>query len=119
MPHTDGPAYYPITCAVSLGATEWIKFTPRRGREGSDSDRGRFVAKLEHGSLFVFEGDAYRGWEHAIPPSDANEIFDRDEVESYSCGVEGEDGVESIDGSVFYTCRISLTVRHKYDLGSP
>uniref|UniRef100_A0A6U5HGW6 Fe2OG dioxygenase domain-containing protein n=1 Tax=Corethron hystrix TaxID=216773 RepID=A0A6U5HGW6_9STRA len=122
LPHTDGPAYYPLTAALSLGQTESIHFTPRRGikmEEVSNEQKKelakRYTVKLVHGSLIVFEREAYIDYEHSIFPSDCETIgISNSNDSSPLCFHYSDSEQEKEKKKCASQCRVSLTLRHKY-----
>lgn len=104
MPHTDGPAYFSRTATISLGDGEvLLRFEPR--------EKGAFVQRQlllrGRGSLVVFGNDAYSQCMHSI-----DEVYENCEMADSSC-------CNAPAGTLAYRKeRISLTVRHRFALGS-
>jgi 2OG-Fe(II) oxygenase superfamily len=139
LPHTDGPAYYPLTCTVSLGqvATFRLQKPPRRdGGTSSNNehdkdgraDRNHIRIRLSGaGSLVVFSDDLYTHHLHSIDPlddSDSDIGCSGEEGDGDGAGVVEQqpsslDLDEVLSGPITKMSqqrhlRISITVRHKY-----
>ncbi|GAX21093.1 alkylated DNA repair protein alkB homolog 6 [Fistulifera solaris] len=103
MPHTDGPAYFSRTATLSLGDGQvLLHFEPRQ--KGAFSQRQLLLHG--RGSLVVFEGDAYSQCMHSI--RETNEEYET--AEPTCCNVPAGTKAHRQE-------RISLTVRHRFDLG--
>lgn len=114
MPHTDGPAYLDCTATISLGSPVLLNFAKRLetdeiGRAGSgdnESDASPIQAQvhLEHKSMVVFAGDAYRNFCHSIENGVETET-------ALECCINAELGaIVRRTG-----CRWSLTFRHRFE----
>ncbi|CAI4226494.1 unnamed protein product [Auanema sp. JU1783] len=68
MPHTDGPAYYPLVATVSLGSSILLDLYRKIDEKKVESPSERFVGSmlLERGSLFLMTDEAYSGHLHGI-----------------------------------------------------
>jgi alkylated DNA repair protein alkB family protein 6 len=117
MPHTDGPAYHPITCTVSLGSAATLRFHRARNSDakppqqqpsgGLEENRSR-VRPLRlsgRGSLAVFSHDLYSRYLHSIDrprgegrgeQEDENE-GDQGEAERNDDGSDSDDSVLDLD----------------------
>ncbi|CEF97392.1 Alpha-ketoglutarate-dependent dioxygenase AlkB-like [Ostreococcus tauri] len=103
MPHEDGPLYRDVVCIVSIGASRVIQFTPKQTGEGTTSLMA-FDVFLPHRSLFVFTGEAYCSYLHAIKSGDRF-----DEKSASSINVENfPPGCDVVERQGY---RISLTFR--------
>ena len=68
MPHTDGPAYHPVTACLSLGTPCSFAFEPRLRPEEIGSPlapKWRLEMELPPRSLVVFFGDLYKNALHS------------------------------------------------------
>jgi 2OG-Fe(II) oxygenase superfamily len=144
LPHTDGPAYYPLTCTISLGqvATFRLQKQPRTDVSSSSNEHGKDGrADPNHirirlsglGSLVVFSDDLYSNYLHSIDPLDDSDMSNigsssGEEGDSHGDGAGGVeqqssaldlDAILSVPGITTMAQqqrhhRISITVRHKY-----
>lgn len=104
MPHTDGPAYFSRTATLSLGEGQvLLHFEPRQ--KGAFDERQLLLRG--GGSLVVFEDDAYSQCMHSI-----HETIEEYETAGLSC-------CNAPAGTIVHRQeRISLTIRHRFDMGS-
>ena len=98
MAHTDGPAYYPMTCTVSLGGAALMRFHEGRQTVGE--------LLLQPGSLVAFSGDAYTALLHSIS-EDSVDVMGATApcLNSVAAGVEPGQYISR-------GRRVSLTFRH-------
>lgn len=107
LPHTDGPAYYPTTATLSVGAPALMRFAERRLDGGGDVPVAQVL--LEARSLVVFSGPAYTTLLHSIGEEP------REAVGAWApCANAHVVGVAPGDAVVRDADRLSLTFRHMW-----
>jgi DNA oxidative demethylase len=67
--HKDAPAFGPSLAGLSLGAACTLRF--RAAKAKPDGSRDTFALDVAPRSLYVIGGVARSGWQHMIPPVDA------------------------------------------------
>lgn len=69
LPHTDGPAYYPVVATLSLGSPAVMHYERTRAGEGGDAaaEPGVLRVLLPRRSLVVTSDALYGEWLHSIP----------------------------------------------------
>ncbi|CAD5224277.1 unnamed protein product [Bursaphelenchus xylophilus] len=81
MPHTDGPAFFPLVSTVSLGSSTFLDFyTPLEpGSENPAPISDRFVGSmlLQPRSLVLINSQAYSAHLHGIADRPADPVHDR------------------------------------------
>jgi alkylated DNA repair dioxygenase AlkB len=107
MAHTDGPAYAARTATISLGnGSVLLQFRPgdiMDDQHPQDHQNNKFQIVLEgHGSLVLFEDEAYSSLNHSIDEHCTVEYADS------TCRNADEGTVVRRD------YRISITIRHMY-----
>jgi alkylated DNA repair dioxygenase AlkB len=108
MAHTDGPAYAARTATISLGhGSVLLQFRPRDiiddNQHQPDHQNNQFQIVLEgHGSLVLFEDEAYSSLNHSIDEHCTVEYAD-------STCRNADEGT-----AVRRDYRISITIRHMY-----
>lgn len=114
FPHTDGSAYFPQVCTLSLGAMALMHFRPRvdAALVGTEThrcleDERAFQVCLPPRSCIVLREGAYFDLLHSIEPLECETVTDR-------CLNTAEAGVRVGDTFERHT-RVSLTVRHVPD----
>lgn len=65
MPHKDGPAYYPVVCTISLGASLCLDIY-RTGNDGQKEERPAWRILQEPRSLLVTTDQMYTDYMHGI-----------------------------------------------------
>jgi alkylated DNA repair protein alkB homolog 6 len=65
MPHKDGPAYYPVVCTVSLGASLCLEIYGSK-EDGATEDVPRWRILQEPRSLLITTGELYTDYLHGI-----------------------------------------------------
>ena len=107
LPHTDGPAYFPVTATLSLGAPALMRFADRRHDGRGDVPVATIL--LEPRSLVVFSGAAYTTLLHSIG-EDAREA-----VGAFApCVNCVEACIAPGDAVVRDAARLSFTFRHMW-----
>lgn len=146
MPHTDGPAYYNLTCTISMGSNVILNFTPMSTttttttttttsttatlNSNKDTSKNNVAYPLQvllsgQGSLVVFSHDLYSTHLHSIDDS-SKESPSNDNRRNVlnKCHMTGTDDVLVSDSQHLLLPvlspdeRISITIRHKYT-GNP
>eukprot|EP00397_Hematodinium_sp_SG-2012_P051358 GEMP01060130.1.p2 GENE.GEMP01060130.1~~GEMP01060130.1.p2 ORF type:complete len:239 (+),score=56.15 GEMP01060130.1:76-792(+) len=101
LPHTDGPAYYPKVCVISLGSACVLNIADTR-------------KLIPARSLLVFQGEAYRGM-HSIAESTWDMLPEVEHMEEPATL-----GTATRSGNMLYRgLRISLTIRHVWPMEQP
>ncbi|EER11208.1 conserved hypothetical protein [Perkinsus marinus ATCC 50983] len=97
MPHTDGPAYYPVVMIISLGSATVLQF-------GKSPDDQEAQVLLPARSLLIFNDEAYHEYLHSIPFNDTS-------IDAQ--WADGRDLGDSIvtDGVLHRGGRLSITLR--------
>ena len=134
LPHTDGPAYYPLTCTISLGASVFLTFTqsspPSVASSRSTGTRATTTPARSSlpsnirvrlsgcGSLVVFSEDLYSDYLHSIDPTDQMHTdagSDRESDSDAGFDVRAEVHPKPFNRTaVPRRDRLSITIRHKY-----
>jgi alkylated DNA repair protein alkB family protein 6 len=65
MPHKDGPAYHPVVCTVSLGASLCLDIYGSK-EDGALEDEPRWKVLQEPRSLLITAGELYTDYLHGI-----------------------------------------------------
>lgn len=107
MPHKDGPAYHPVVCTISLGASLCLDIY-RTDHDGQKEDRPAWRILQEPRSLLVTTEQMYTDYMHGI--ADAVEESDLGPLTIANWALLGcpED---LINGTLQRQSRISLTFR--------
>ncbi|KPI38778.1 Alpha-ketoglutarate-dependent dioxygenase-like protein [Cyphellophora attinorum] len=128
MPHTDGPAYWPVTATVSLGGhtvldiyerTPSTSVSTNDSAEGDDSGlqsnevatrRPKWRVLQEPGSLLVTTGELYTETLHGIAEVEVDEDLGPEEIANWD--LLGDKAAYEVDGGrKRRETRISLTYR--------
>lgn len=115
MHHTDGPAYHPCVCVLSLGSSRVMTFKKRLSPNeiGSDNDKELFSICLKPRSLLVFQDLAYSDYMHGIN-ADPNDDIIQDENCSVPC-INCDLSCSKPGDIIRKTLRTSLTIRTMID----
>lgn len=106
LPHTDGPAYYPVVATLSLGCDALMCFGKPKRESTCAADACVQQLVLRRSSLVVFTDDAYTRYLHTIPDTDADVVGSQGPC--VNLAVSGA----AVDDVLPRTRRISLTFRH-------
>jgi alkylated DNA repair protein alkB family protein 6 len=107
MPHKDGPAYHPVVCTISLGASLCLDIYGSK-EDGATEEKPRWRILQEPRSLLITTGDLYSENLHGI--AQVTEYFNLSP--STICNwdlLRSPD--EIIDGRLERRARTSLTYR--------
>ena len=107
MPHTDGPAYYPITATVSLGGHTVLEIY-RKTESGERVVTPTWRILQEPRSLLVTTGDMYTDTLHGISEVTKDENLNLESIVNWS--LLGSP-TSFISGSAVRHTRVSLTYR--------
>jgi alkylated DNA repair dioxygenase AlkB len=104
-PHTDGPAYEPLTATLSLGSNALMHFEKRipTDRIGVDPPGPKQSVFLKRRSLLVFQDKAYGQWMHGLSAV---------KEEDASLAVNAASETEAEHSRIVRGQRISITMRH-------
>uniref|UniRef100_A0A183CF27 Fe2OG dioxygenase domain-containing protein n=1 Tax=Globodera pallida TaxID=36090 RepID=A0A183CF27_GLOPA len=109
MPHTDGPAFYPLISTISLGSHTMLDFYDQ---DPSDSSRRTSVGSvlLERRSLVLIAGHAYQML-HGIEERNTDQIESVDALLNRSA--LSKSAIAMVDhGELDRQTRVSLTIRN-------
>uniref|UniRef100_A0A7E4V9M9 Fe2OG dioxygenase domain-containing protein n=1 Tax=Panagrellus redivivus TaxID=6233 RepID=A0A7E4V9M9_PANRE len=105
MPHTDGPAFFPTVCTVSLGSHTLLDLFEPWDEKNPKAFPERYVGSmlLQPRSLILIRGEAYESHLHGIADRTADEITEKifNRPAKLTPGIGLERGT-----------RISLTIRN-------
>ncbi|KAI9740647.1 MAG: hypothetical protein M1818_004611 [Claussenomyces sp. TS43310] len=107
MPHKDGPAYYPVVCTVSLGASLCLDIYSS-GEDGLRESEPRWRILQEPRSLLITTDDLYTQYLHGIGDTTVDLNLSQDTISNWSLLQSPE---RYIDGSNERQLRTSLTYR--------
>ena len=107
MPHTDGPAYHPITATVSLGSHTILEIC-KKAENGERESSPTWRILQEPRSLLVTTGDMYKDTLHGISEMRVDDNLGPDHVVNWSL-LGDKKAFET--GTAERQTRISLTYR--------
>lgn len=107
MPHTDGPAYYPITATVSLGGHAVLDIYAKTS-DGERDTRPSWRVLQEPRSLLITTGDMYNDTLHGISELKSDDNLTPESIVNWS--LLG-DAARFSTGTAARQTRVSLTYR--------
>ena len=117
MPHTDGPAYYPVVATVSLGASTVLDIYQRK-KDGTREPEPKWRILQEPRSLLITTDSIYKDNMHGIAETDVDRDVDGGNISNWSLiGLpedirsSGDDESNLAGGISRRETRISLTYR--------
>ena len=110
MPHEDGPAYYPCTATVSLGAAVVLDVYEKNGK-GEKGETPRWRILQEPRSLLVTSGDMYTDTLHGINGVVVDEEIRGGRIANWELLAGKERYAALNDESCEREARLSLTYR--------
>jgi hypothetical protein len=117
MPHTDGPAYFPYVCILSLNSGTVINFWENFEKVRTNEYLARVY--LEPRSLLIFTDDLYNKNLHGINEGIEDVIYRKDTYDGTTLATTNLEltNLEVPEGSEYYSVprddfRLSLTIRY-------
>lgn len=107
FPHTDGPAYYPVVCTVSLGSSLCLDIHAAKDDGGTESEP-RWKILQEPRSLLITTDELYKDYLHGIAENVAYDNLSPSTVSNWDL-LRSSD--EIVDGRIQRKLRTSLTYR--------
>lgn len=107
MPHKDGPAYHPVVCTVSLGASLCLNIY-RSKDDGALDPEPAYRILQEPRSLLISTDDIYTEYLHGIADVEQDEDLSADTVVNWDMLREPETLVNGLNQRA---TRTSLTYR--------
>ncbi|QSZ34935.1 hypothetical protein DSL72_007797 [Monilinia vaccinii-corymbosi] len=107
MPHKDGPAYHPVVCTVSLGASLCLDIYGEK-EDGTREEQPRWRILQEPRSLLITTDELYTKYYHGISEVEADVNLNSSTVANWEL-LRSKDGI--VDGRSERNERLSLTYR--------
>lgn len=107
MPHTDGPAYWPVTATISLKSHVVLNIY-EKNEHGERQAEPTWRILQEPGSLLVTTSDMYRDTLHGIAEVEVDENLDQEHIANWD--LLGDKSVFE-SGQKARDTRVSLTYR--------